>query len=509
MKNNNTNVLRDCKNSDTPLIKAENYGKKYIGEVDRSGQRQAFHFSPPVGWMNDPNGFSFYSGRIQLFYQYNPYSNDWNTMHWGHASSKDFVKWEHEQVALAPDMPYDGAEGGGCFSGSAIEFNGKYWLVYTGVGYDDKIGKFVQTQCVAYSDDGIAFTKYADNPVIALEKGLPAGSRPTDFRDPKVWEHDGYVYMIVSAGNEADEFARLLLYRTQNMTEWQCVGTAYSTSAETQSQSGTMMECPDLFRLDGTDVIIACSMNIPKHRNGNGCVYFTGKLDYETGKLLRADNSAVREVDGGFDFYAPQTMLHPDGRRILIAWMHGFGKTIGSLLGYRYASSQTFPRELHVENGTLRQLPVREIENYYRSAVVVKKLVNGDRLFVPELDGTCMNLSLEFAPSEGAGITVFADKNGKGLQIYYSDGKVYLNRRDVYSSDYPESALIASVPAPLVNGKIKIRALLDRISAEVFVGDGQYAMTANVATTEDHFRTALYSKGKVEVYVVKNEIVVA
>ena len=38
-------------------------------------QRPAFHAVPPVGWCNDPNGWSCYEGQYHLFYQYHPYSN--------------------------------------------------------------------------------------------------------------------------------------------------------------------------------------------------------------------------------------------------------------------------------------------------------------------------------------------------------------------------------------------------------------------------------------------------
>ena len=508
MKTNSFDYSQNAGNKESQLVMAENFSRKYVEEVNRSGQRQAFHFSPSVGWMNDPNGFSFYKGKIQLFYQYNPYSIDWDTMHWGHASSDDFVKWKYEKVALAPDMPYDDAKGGGCFSGSAIEFGGKYWLAYTGVGYDNKIEKLVQTSCLAYSEDGINFTKYKNNPVIAQGKGLPEDSRPTDFRDPKIWEHAGYVYMIISAGNKYDDYASLLLYRTTNMTEWHYAGKVYSNASE-RPELGTMMECPDLFRLDDTDIIITCPMNMPGNRNQNGCIYLTGQFDYTTGTFSQSKNLPAREVDGGFDFYAPQTMLHPDGRRVIIAWMHSFSRrTIGSLLDYRYASSMTFPRELHIENGMLRQWPVREIEQYYSPAVTIVKTIKGDCIFVPELDGTCMNLSLEFTPSAKTGIVVFADKRGKGLQIYYRNGKVFLDRSEVYSSKYPESGLITCVPAPLINGKVKIRMLLDKISAEIFVGNGQYAMTANVMTGKENYRTALLSENSVAFCVVKNKIII-
>lgn len=58
------------------LHKAREYEEIYeknIGEQERPD----FHLSPRVGWMNDPNGFSFHDGKYHLFYQYYPYDSHW------------------------------------------------------------------------------------------------------------------------------------------------------------------------------------------------------------------------------------------------------------------------------------------------------------------------------------------------------------------------------------------------------------------------------------------------
>ena len=93
--------------------------------------RPAFHLSARVGWLNDPNGFSWYQGRYHLFYQYHPFDSHWGPMHWGHAVSDDLLHWTYLPAAMAPDKPFDRD---GCFSGSAMTLpDGRHLLMYTGV----------------------------------------------------------------------------------------------------------------------------------------------------------------------------------------------------------------------------------------------------------------------------------------------------------------------------------------------------------------------------------------
>ena len=130
------------------LAAAREYEEREGAKVSRE-ERPAYHFSPRIGWLNDPNGLSFFEGKYHLFYQYHPYNSWWGPMYWGHAVSDDLISWEYLPAAMAPDTEYDGA---GCFSGSAMILpDGRHLLMYTGcspVGMDAE-GRWRQTQCVA------------------------------------------------------------------------------------------------------------------------------------------------------------------------------------------------------------------------------------------------------------------------------------------------------------------------------------------------------------------------
>ena len=71
----------------TQLQKARDFEAQYGPRIP-AAERPAFHATPTIGWMNDPNGFSFYQGKCHLFYQYHPYSNEWGPMHWGHLTRR-------------------------------------------------------------------------------------------------------------------------------------------------------------------------------------------------------------------------------------------------------------------------------------------------------------------------------------------------------------------------------------------------------------------------------------
>ncbi len=65
--------------------------------------RPQIHFSAKANWINDPNGMVFDKGVYHLFYQHHPASPVWGPMHWGHATSKDLVRWEEQPIKLYPD----------------------------------------------------------------------------------------------------------------------------------------------------------------------------------------------------------------------------------------------------------------------------------------------------------------------------------------------------------------------------------------------------------------------
>ena len=153
--------------------------------------RPKYHASVPSGWANDPNGTIFYNGKAHLFFQHYPHKPEWGTMHWGHFTTTDFVHWTTLPVALVPDQDYEVLCG--CCSGSAIEKDGKLYLIYTAAQPE------LQRQCLAVSEDGgVTFVKRQDNPILTAGM-LSEEVSELDFRDPHLFMKDGLYYFVAGA----------------------------------------------------------------------------------------------------------------------------------------------------------------------------------------------------------------------------------------------------------------------------------------------------------------------
>ena len=262
--------------------------------------RPSLHFTPQKGWINDPNGLVFFKGQYHLFYQYNPYHDNWDSMHWGHAVSRDLIHWEELEPALVPDMPYDNDKNGGCFSGSVVVHDDQLFLFYTG-RTEDETGIF-ETQNLAVSKDGIHFVKAEENPLI---KEVPEkGGR--DFRDPKVFFAQGKWRMICGGSTgrieHPDSCGRIYLFSSTDLYHWTYSGILY----EAEPGEGRMFECPDAFCLDDVWFLTTSPMY---EKDSVTTLYLSGQMDFDKCEFHKEISGTL---DHGTHYYAAQTypVLH-------------------------------------------------------------------------------------------------------------------------------------------------------------------------------------------------------
>src|SRR4051794_17733828 len=238
--------------------------------------RPQFHFTPAKNWMNDPNGMVYYDGEYHLFFQHNPFGNEWGHMSWGHAVSTDLVHWKELPVAI----PEEGNEM--IFSGSAVVdrlntsgfgtvANPPMVAVYTSAVPGD------QYQSLAYSTDhGRTWTKH----------GKVLDDPDPEFRDPKVFWYPAEQKWVMVAVKAVQH--KVAIYESRNLKDW----THLSDFGPANATSG-VWECPDLFplKVDGdptkTKWVMTVSLNPGGIAGGSGTQYFVGDFD---GSKFTADN---------------------------------------------------------------------------------------------------------------------------------------------------------------------------------------------------------------------------
>lgn len=472
-------------------------------------ERPAFHLSTRTGWMNDPNGFSYYNGKYHLFYQYNPYNSYWGPMHWGHAVSDDLLHWEYLPAALAPDESYDRD---GCFSGGAVMLpDGRQLLMYTGVVRERQAnGGYVevQTQCLAVGD-GVDYEKYENNPVLD-EKDLPEGSSRNDFRDPKIWQEADGTYRCVVGSRPADGSGQILLYSSEDGFHWQFE----SILASNRNRFGKMWECPDFFQLDGKWVLFTSPQDMLPHgfeyHNGNGTLCLIGDYDRETGKFIEESDQSV---DYGIDFYAMQTVLTPDGRRVMLGWMQNWD-TCNHRRQHEEAwfGQMSLPREISIQNGRLYQKPIRELEAMRCNKVVYENLTFSGTIRPEGIRGRRVDMEVMVRPEEGCDMyrkfaIRFAQNEMYQTSLSYRPSESVLKVDRKFSGS--RRAIIHQRRSKVFckDGALKLRIILDRFSVEAFINDGEQVISAVLYTDQEADGISFFVDGTVNIDVVKYDLI--
>jgi beta-fructofuranosidase len=429
--------------------------------------RPRYHFQPPSGWMNDPNGLIYWKGFYHLFYQYVPNDPPWERKHWGHAASTDLVHWNNLPIALAPTP--GGPDQDGCFSGCAVNYNGVPTLIYTGVRGDQ------QLPCVATSpDDLISWQKYPGNPVIAMP---PRDLDLIAFRDHTLWKEEATWYQLVGSGIKGIG-GTVLLYRSPNLLEWEYMY-PFFTGDRSRCEpvwTGSMWECPDFFALDDKYVLIVSVYDDSRfhERAYKGsllyAVTFVG--DYTDRTFTPLTQSII---DYGGYFYAPQTMLDPNGRRLQFGWLwEGRGDEAQWIAGW--SGVMSLPRVLSLSvDKMLRFEPAPELKQLRGTHQCLKDLAilpTSLRQF-KEIHGECLEIQVEFILDEATevGIGVRCSTDGAEQTLIRYDrlqGMLHIDRqRSSLSEDVERD--IRSGPLALAAGEaLFLHIFLDRSVIEVF-----------------------------------------
>lgn len=433
--------------------------------------RPRIHYTPFENWMNDPNGLVYdeENGIYHMFYQYcTTLEEDQMQKHWGHATSKDLVFWEEQDVALSPD------EFGSIWSGSCvIDENNTSGLfgdetppksrmvaLFTYAGGDTELG--FEKQGLAYSTDfGKSFVKYKE-PVIKNGNNEYSDG----FRDPKViWHEDSRTWLMVIGGGPVRLFA------SKNLVDWE-----FNSILKYKDGSNIVSECPDFFPMkvenrDETKWVFL----------GAGRFYVTGDLTVdEQGKFhFKATSDRQTFVSDNTPMYAAQTFFNDSkDRRIAIYWLIDlFSKTIDSGMGKIWDGVQSLPLELKLfnmdGNYVIKANPVEEV-----AKLRIAELFSLNNVFVGENDENILNevrgrvLEIEAVvdvSNAGRVNVVFGKGNDERTVLSYNARTQNLA---LVFKDSGISSDTISVKVPVDDGKIKLRIIVDNTVVDVFANDG-------------------------------------
>ena len=420
---------------------------------------QRLHLKAPDNWVNDPNGFIYYKGYYHLFYQYFPYGPRWGTMHWGHAVSRDLVSWEHRDLALYPTMREDR---NGCFSGSAVEEDGKLYLIYTGVRYevvnpedphtclDDQ---FESAQLMISSEDGFHFDNENGKKVIIPPITDPAIGDRTHTRDPKVWKSGDHWYLVLGS-TVGEKYGEVLFYRSDDLHTWTYVDKAFKGP-----EYGWMWECPDYFETKGGKVLILSAMGFLKNgeKEKNQSISFHVEFDQSSCRMEIPDT--YQFLDYGLDLYAPQTTLDAEGRRILSAWVRMPKVTDEGWIGMFCT-----PRVVEVRDGHI----FFPMHPNVRAAYSQEIPAGSQRA----KDGYLVSLDLEDGEELDVG----------GFVIRREGDRICTDRSAVFPS-FPGAHLRSETPA--LKGGCHLDVVVDKDLVEVFVNEGECVISNAVYGLED------------------------
>jgi fructan beta-fructosidase len=472
-----------------------------IAGAEKAGYDQRYrpqvHFSPREHWTNDPNGLVYFRGEYHLFFQFNPFGDEWGHMSWGHAASTDLLHWTEFPVAIPEkknEMVFTGSVVVDRQNTSGFCRTKDECLVAVYTGYDDNPGETRQTQNLAYSvDNGRTWTRYAGNPVIDLDLA--------NFRDPSVsWdETERHWLMAVSLPKEH----RIRFYSSRDLKQW----TRLSDFGPAGDVAGDW-ECPDLLNIPGDSGkegiwALKVGLNPGAPQGGSGEQYFLGKFD-GTRFAASTETGSHGWTNYGKDDYCAISFngLPQDEKPVLIGWMNNW-QYAAKLPTSPWRGQMSIPRRLSLLRDqagmALKQEPVIASlrVDHIKVPIPTGGSAEGNLLPAP------FELDVQFgSPSEEiAGVRLYTDQqHWTEIGFDRAKGEFYIDRTksgEVVAPDFP-----ARTTAPLITSRsFDLQLIVDRCSIEAFAQNGTIAMTNLIFPPSQTSKMTFFSASRKQVSV--------
>lgn len=455
----------------------------FYSNNDSNIWRNKNHIEMPFGLVNDPNGLSYFNGKYHIFYQWNPFGCEHKTKHWALVKTTDFVNFTKPEIILKPEDWFDK---NGCYSGGAYVKDDTLKLFYTGNVKNEKDERESYQCIVDYNKDG-SFEKRG--PIIPKQ---PDGYT-AHFRDPMIFVNEGIYYMVLGVQRE-NLTGAALIYKSDDIEKWELVGELETDMKE----FGYMWECPNIIKVNDDRYAFLFSpqgLEAEEFKNQNiyQSGYVIGNLEFKVPQLK--NHSEFKEIDMGFDFYAPQVFTHND-KNIMIGWVGMPDKDSeypsGENGGWMFPL--TLPRVLEYKDNVLYQKPLKKVENLREKQIVsVKDLYINE--YSLDLDSRNIEIDLELLLEESTFIDfkfIFRDEY---INLTYNkeNGVCIIDRNNMKLGGKGIRKFKLNVDKTL-----KLHMFIDNSVMEIYYQEGLETTTLMYFPKFDDFKIEIKSDNKVK-----------
>lgn len=440
--------------------------ERWYAKWSADSTRPIYHLlsAESAGHVADPNFAIFWKGQYHLFYI--------SPSGYSHVSSTDLLHW-HWHRNLAGPL---------CSGGIFVNKDGRPTLISTSAWTGGKLSLFT-----ALDDE---LDAWSEPVLIEMQARTGQDTSMMSCWDPDIWQEGGTTYALQGVYPLSVK-KEVTLLKSMDQKQWTFVGPFMNgempdvqRSAEVERKNEDI-SCPSFFKI-GDKWMLLCISHI------RGCRYYIGEWKDEKftpelhGRMNWALSEGMNEGDHGGEFFAPESVLTPDGRRVMWAWIFAMSR---KHYGPSWKEAMSLPRELSLpKDGILRIKPLRELEHLRRDPMVQTNVLveNGKPCRLEKMGGDTIELMATIKPvsAEACGMRVLCDKeNGKGIDVMVELGKKCIR--------------LGSTTAPfdLMPGEsIQLRVFVDRSIVEIFVNDRQ-AVVKQHAYEPEHVGVCLLSSG--------------
>jgi beta-fructofuranosidase len=248
--------------------------------------------------------------------------------------------------------------------------------------------------------------------------------------------------------------------------------------------------CPDFFKLGPKWVFLCIS-----HRRG--ARYYIG--EWKNDQFWPEIHERMSWVDNMF--FAPESLLAPDGRRIMWAWI--LDQRAGALVEPSgWFGEMSLPRELALgKDGRMNIRPVAELERLRYNEQTLRNISvdAGQETVLKNISGNTIELRLEIEPGSAKrfGVKVCRSPGAEEqTPVFYDATEQALKIDTTHASLKPNVNKVEAGPLALQAGEpLVLRVFVDRSVVEAFANDRQAAVRHIYPSRPDSLSVSVFAEG--------------